>query len=133
MVEEQLGRKSYLQKTAARFQAVFEELEDVIVDVFPSAEPVFEYGMTGWRVRITSRPITAWKGTIDPNYLFIAIVERKSGITLHIWDPRDYYGLERVAEELTGVGFKVMRGCIQWNRKADFPLETVKNLLRRLA
>ncbi|MBM2827383.1 MAG: hypothetical protein HW403_1447 [Dehalococcoidia bacterium] len=130
MSEKPLDRNSYLKETSARFQQVHGNLDKIIVEAFPSAELVFEYNMPSCRVRITKEPITVWKGTIDPNYLFIAIVERKSGITLHLWDPRDYYGLEAVKDELTKVGFKVMRGCIHWNRKADYPIETVEKLIR---
>jgi len=122
----------YLGKSSDRFRQVYSELERVIEGVFPRGEQAFAYKMPGFRVKVSGREITGWKGTIDPNYLQIFLVERKSGITLHIWNPLDFYGLDKRREELTQAGFRVMRGCLQWNTKRAYPMETVKGLLESI-
>ena len=96
------------------------------------AESTFDHGMPGFRVPITNDKENR-RGTFDPDHLQLFLVERKSGITFHIWDPRNYYGLDEVRDELNQLGFKVMRGCLVWNRKKEYPLERMKELIGSLA
>lgn len=119
----------YLDKSHDGFRQVYVELEKVVMAVFPNAERAFAYDMPGFEIKMSDKEIKDWKGTIDPNHLQIFLAQRKSGITLHIWNPLDYYGLDGKRDELTKAGFKVMRGCLQWNRKQPYPMEAVKNLL----
>lgn len=85
--------------------------------------------MTGFRVPITETPIEKWKGTIDPNYLHLALVQRKRGVTFHIWNPRDDGYLQKNQEALSRAGFKVMRGCVEWNKKAAYPVGEIAKML----
>lgn len=95
-------------------------------------EPVTAFNMHGWRVR---RPtdITAWKGTIDPNYVHVFVAERKQGITLHLWSPYETGGLKQHEADLKAAGFKVMVGCLQFNRKAAYPVHAVVPVLASIA
>lgn len=74
-----------------------------------------------------------WKGTIDPNFVYIFLAKRKNGITLHYWDPVRPYGLKQNAAAFEEAGFKVMVGCLQFNRKGPFPIGAVRGLLENLA
>ena len=121
--------RASLDESSDRFKQVYADIEAVVRGIFPTAERVVAYKMPGFKIRIGDEGVKSWRGTIDPNYLQLFLVERKSGITLHLWNPRDYDGLERRRAELSAVGFKVMRGCIQWNRKQAYPVETVRSLL----
>ena len=69
------------------------------------------------------------RGTLDPNWVQIYLVERKSGITLHLWNPVDFGSMQRRKPELSRLGFKVMVGCMQFNRKSDYPMDSVERLL----
>ena len=89
--------------------------------------------MPGFRAQITNIHKENLRGTFDLNHLQLFLVERKSGITLHIWDPRNYYGLDEVRDELTKIGFKVMRGCLVWNRKREYPVDRMKQLIGSLS
>lgn len=121
---------AYLEDASPRFRQVHAALTQSIQALFPDAEPAFAFGMTGWRI-----PRRRWinprsvRGTLDPNWVQIYLVERKSGMTLHLWNPADFGVMHRRETELSRVGFKVMVGCIQFNRKADYPIETVDRLL----
>lgn len=99
--------------------------------VFPDAEPAEAYGMAGWQVSLPdSAPARPDLGTLDADHLQIFPVQRKAGVTLHVWNPVDYEFLDTQAEALSVAGYKVMKGCIQWNRKADLDLDAVEVLLR---
>ena len=88
----------------------------MVKGAFPNALPVFEYKMPGWRIpRPKAGAPRLREGTIDPDWVHLFLVERKSGITLHLWNPADYYGLERYESDLSKVGLKVMRGCVQFH------------------
>jgi hypothetical protein len=122
----------YLDKSPDSFQQLFAALAKVVKMVFPNAEKTFAYNMPGFRIKVSDKEIKDWKGTIDPNYLQIFLVQRKSGVTLHIWNALDYDGLDRKRDELTKAGFKVMRGCLQWNRKQAYPMKVVETLLNSI-
>jgi len=97
------------------------------------AESTFAHGMPGFRARVANTKKEDPRGTFDPNHLDLFLVERKSGTTIHIWDPRNYYGLDEVRDDLTKFGFKVMRGCIVWNRKRECPFDRMKEFIGSLA
>ena len=125
--------KTYLEKSSPRFQRTFHALEQIVKKRFPDAERAFGYKMPGWRILVKGRvPPEMQGGTIDARFVHIHLVERKHGITFHLWNPVDYGGLERAAPALQEAGFKVMAGCVQFNRKADFPIEAVERVLARL-
>lgn len=84
--------------------------------------------MRGWRIP-TNAGLAEWKGTIDPNFVHVFLAERKQGLTLHFWNPLDPGALHREKTGLREAGFKVMVGCLQFNRKGDFPIAAVLPLL----
>jgi len=122
--------KEYLAKSSPRFRETYGALDRAIRGLFPEAEAVFAFGMPGWKIarRRWIDPKSV-KGTLDPNWVQIYFVERKSGITLHLWNPADFNGMRRHDKELARVGLKVMVGCMQFNRKGDYPIDVVKSLL----
>ena len=128
-----MDTRTYLSAASERFQSVFQELSVAVHKSFPEAEPTFAHGMPGFRAQITNIHKENLRGTFDLNHLQLFLVERKSGITLHIWDPRNYYGLDEVRDELTKIGFKVMRGCLVWNRKREYPVDRMKQLIGSLS
>ena len=128
-----MDTNAYLSAASERFRSVYGEIAAAVHKTFPLAEPTFDYGMPGFKARITDIKKEDRRGTLDPSFLQMFLVERKSGITFHIWDPRNYYGLDEVRDELTQLGFKVMRGCLVWNRKKEYPVERMRELIKALA
>lgn len=122
----------YAGTSSERFQKAFADLGALALDVFPSAESIFQWDMPGWKINLVPLDDPNYRGTMDPNFFAIMLVERKSGLTLHIWNPRDYYGLSRSQSELGAAGFKVMRGCLVFNRKQPYPIAAVGDLLRNV-
>jgi len=122
-----------LSQQSDRFKKIYARLKDVVMKEFPNATEGIMYDMHGFKAKITKEEITNWKGTMNPNYFYTCLVERKAGITLHIWNPKDYYGLEKIKKEYERAGFKVMRGCIQWNKKAEYPIDMVEDLVKNIA
>jgi hypothetical protein len=117
---------------ATPFPDIEAALERELLARFPGAERVQAYGMRGWRIR---RPrAVAWThGTMDPNFLYVSLADRRQGTTLHIWNPLDWKGLSKSKVELERAGFKVMVSCLQFTRKRPYPLEAVARLLDRAA
>ena len=115
-----------------RMREVHALLDREIRSRFPEADAQFEYGMRGWRVP-RARRLETWKGTIDPNFLHIFVAERKQGITLHYWNPMMPASFGKHAAPLAKAGFKVMVGCLQFNRKGDYPVDALKPLLDEAA
>lgn len=126
----------YLKNTSERFQKVFQTIKTTVLHLAPRAQEVFEWKMPGWKIENQKynkyNPSMPKQGTIDPRYIHIFLVERQNGITLHIWNPNDYYGLEKNKLELENAGFKVMRGCLQFNRKSEYPVKEIQNLLEKI-
>jgi len=121
----------YLKKASPEFAKIFEELQKTVKQVFPDAEEIFEWGMPGWRVqRKIPAPTEPVKGTIDPRYVTILFVERKGGTSLHVWNPGDFYGLEKERKKLEGAGFKVMRACLEYRRKGEYPLRVLEKVFQ---
>ncbi len=124
---------SYLKKTSPRFREIHETLGRTVYTLFPEAEPAFAFGMPGWRIARRRRiDPGSVRGTLDPNWVQVYLVERKSGVTLHLWNPVDFNGAHRRRAELSRVGFKVMVGCLQFNRKSDYPMDAVRRLLEEV-
>jgi uncharacterized protein YdhG (YjbR/CyaY superfamily) len=121
--------EAYLAEQPSDFRRTYDALRNKVAQLFPNAIPLFEYGMPGFRVPITQTRIEKWKGTIDPNYLHMGLVQRKRGVTFHIWNPKDDGYLQKNEERLSSAGFKVMRGCVEWNRKAAFPIAEIEKML----
>lgn len=95
---------------------------------FPGAEPVHAYGMDGWR--IPRRRRVEWThGTVDPNFILLALADRKRATTLHLWNPLDWKCLGRRRAPLEAAGFKVMVGCLQFTRQKPYPVDAVAALL----
>jgi uncharacterized protein YdhG (YjbR/CyaY superfamily) len=123
---QQAARWTTQGGSSARLDATHARLDALVRKRFPKAEDAFEYNMRGWVIR---RPvhIQEWKGTIDPNWVRIFIAERKHGITVHVWNPYDPACL--AGHGLAAAGFKVMVGCIQFNRKGDVPVDALAPVL----
>jgi uncharacterized protein YdhG (YjbR/CyaY superfamily) len=122
---------AYLGKASPRFREVHASLGRAIENLFPDARSAFEYGMPGWRIPRPRRVDPASvKGTIDPNWVHVFLAERKAGITLNLWNPVDVGGFRKRKRELERAGFKVMVGCLQFNRKSEYPIGLVVELLK---
>ena len=122
----------YLAKTDAEFQKTYAAVKKMVKKYFPHAKEVFGYGIPGFTARTTKTLIKDWPGTMDPNFAMIGLARRAQGITLHGWCG-DYRFLEKHKPMLTKAGFKVMRGCVQWNKKAAYPLPVVEKLIAAMA
>lgn len=127
-----LNVQNYLKSTSENFRHTFREVGRVVKKVFPHSQEIFEYHMPGWKIATYREVPKNWRGTLDPRWMMILLVERKAGVTLHIWNPSDYYYLDKHKAFLTSAGFKVMRGCLQFNKKQAFPIEAVKQLLKKI-
>jgi hypothetical protein len=123
---QQAARWTTHSGSSPRLVATHARLDALVRKRFPRAEDAFEYNMRGWAIRRPTR-ITEWKGTIDPNWIRIFVAERKQGITVHVWNPYDPACLAK--QGLDGHGFKVMVGCIQFNRKGDVPVDALAPVL----
>ena len=117
--------------TSPRFQALHREMGQLVHAVFPQARPIVSWGMPAWAVAVPRPPAeTAWRGTLPRTELTIGPTEKKSGVTMHFWHPNQPNILAENRDWLTQAGFKVMVGCVQWNRKSDFPIAAFERLLR---
>lgn len=123
---------AYLAKTDPAFQKTYAAVKKIVKKYFPNAKEGFAYGIPGFTSRTTKTLIKDWPGTMDPNFVMIGLARRAQGITLHGWCG-DYYFLEKHAPMLTKAGFKVMRGCVQWNKKAEYPMDVVEKLIAEMA
>lgn len=115
-----------------RFAGILRELDGRMRRLFPQAKPVVSYGMPGWVVR-RPRKVEWTHGTMDPNVVQVFIAERAQGISLHLWNPYDYGMLAKRRDDLSEAGFKVMVGCLQFNRKSAYPVDAVVPLFESIA
>src|SRR5437867_11007966 len=131
MVETQKTVQSYLKTASPRFREIHESLGRAVRELFPDAQVSFEFKMPGWKVP-RRRPVdpSSVAGTADPNWVQIYLVERKSGITLHLLNPVDFNGFRRHREALERAGFKLMVGGLQFTRKSAYPIGLVVDLLK---
>jgi hypothetical protein len=113
------------------FDETFAQVEDVVQRIFPQAQTYEDFGIRGWKVPLENPPVGI-KGTIDPNFVYIGLADRKAGPTLHIWHPKSYYWLDEHRDELTAAGFKVMRACLPYTKKRPYPIEVIEKLLRTI-
>lgn len=129
-----MSPKSYVKQASPKYQAAYKELDAWIKKRLPTAKPIFEWGMPGWKVALPKdkQPVEH-RGTYDPTSIMILLADRKAGITMHVWSPLEPQILSKLDKQLTKAGFKVMVGCIQYNRKGDYPVTAVMPLLERLA
>lgn len=124
--------KTYLASKDPEFRKTYAAFKKIVKKYFPNAKESVEYGIPGFTARTTKTLIKDWPGTMDPNFAMIGLARRAQGITLHGWCS-DYRFMEKHAAVLTKAGFKVMRGCIQWNKKAPYPLPVVEKLIAAMA
>lgn len=124
------GHEPYLERSGERYREAHEAVEAMLEDRFPVFDRVFENGMPMWRIpRPDGAPMPEREGTIDAAYVHIGLVERKAGLTLHLWYPPEYDLIDRFAEELVAAGLKPMQGCVQFNRMGAFPATAIEPLL----
>ena len=127
------GVDAYLARASGPFREAFDGVEAVVRGIFPEAASVLAYGMPGWSVRVRDAPPPGYKGTLDPTHLTILLADRKTGITLHVWNPLEEAFLESHRPAMERGGLKVMRGCLAFRRKGPYPLGAVEALLRAAA
>jgi hypothetical protein len=116
--------------SGARYHQAYHAVADAVCRTFPKARPVMEWNMVGWKVARPKDRIEPAQGTYDASIIFIGLADRMAGPTLHIWHPGSYDLLEKNEDWLKGAGFKVMKGCLRWTRKADYPAEAVAKLMQ---
>ncbi len=114
-----------------RYQAAHAALESAVQKVFPEAEASIAWDMACWKIpRPVDKVNSEAKGTFDPAVVVVGLADRKAGPTLHIWHPGAYDLLDQNAAWLKEAGFKVMKGCLPWSRKSDYPIEAVQRILQ---
>lgn len=127
----QANTRAYLDASSSRFQAIFDSLDAIVQANFPGSEAIWEWNLPGWRVAVPNPPPEAeWKGTLPRTHLVILASEKKAGLTFHVWHPSRPSLLADEAAWLKDAGFKPMVGCVQWNRKAEPPMDEFARLLR---
>ena len=113
-----------------RFREAYAAVREAVEAAFPDAAPVEAWGMVGWQAPRPPEAVPAEPvGTLDPALVFVGLADRKAGPTLHVWHPGAYDLLDRNAAWLRDAGFKVMKGCLPWTRKAAYPAGTVRRLI----
>lgn len=122
-----------LAKASSLFREASDGLEAVVRRIFPGATSLLAYGMPGWSVRVRAAPPPGYRGTMDPTHLMALLANRRTGVTLHVWNPLDHAFLEAHRTALEAAGFKVMRGCLAFRRKGPYPVGAVGALLRATA
>jgi len=132
MTEPSEAVRAYLKGASPRFREIHASLARAVREIFPEAEIAFQFKMPGWRIpRLPRRvDLKSVRGTLDPNWAQIYVVERKSGITLNLWNPVDFNGFRKHRTELERAGFKLMVGCIRFNRKSEYPTDLVVGLFK---
>lgn len=126
-------RESYVAKASPQFQTAFEGVRKRVKARFPTAQPAFQYDMPGWTVPIPQERQPPAQGTLPPDHMYILFAARKQGPTLHVWNPLDDGALKKNRKDLEAAGFKVMVGCLQFNRKAEYPVQAVDKLFAAMA
>lgn len=119
--------ESFQALHAAIGAAIESRWPDVTLDeVYPDSS----YDMPAFLVPLADHPPKEeWKGTMPNDVFLVSPVARAAGTTIHMWHPNHPYLLKENAEWLKEAGFKPMVGCLQWNRKAELPLDAVERLL----
>ncbi len=124
-----------MAEASPRLQALDAAIGKALRKRWPKArrEHVFpgtSYEMDAWLVPIPDPvPQEEWKGTMPHDVFTVGPTEKKAGITVHVWHPKHPELLQENAAWLKEAGFKPMVGCLQWNRKADFPMDAFEQLL----
>lgn len=126
-------RDAYVKAASPRYQDAHTRLARLVKRRLPRARKILQHGMPGWVApRPPGSPRPARAGTLPPDRVYVFLAERKAGLTLHLWYPGDYGLLEKHKRALEEAGFKVMRGCLQFNRRGELPLAPVDALLARV-
>lgn len=119
-------RVAYLARASDRYRAAHDGVAREVRRAWPRAKATFAYGMPAWVAkRPAGAPMPEREGTMDPSQVFVGLVERKAGLTVHFWYPGDAHLLGRHADALAEAGVRTMRGCLVFNRKGEFPVEAV--------
>jgi uncharacterized protein YdhG (YjbR/CyaY superfamily) len=127
------AHEACLQKASERFRDAYAGVSRAVLRTFPKARPVVEFGMPAWLItRPKGAPRPEREGTMPSDRVFVGLVERKGGVTVHLWYPGDYDLLDRNGAALREAGFKVMRGCLVFNRKQEFPASSIEELLKKV-
>lgn len=122
-----------LQGTSDRFRLLHAEIGLRIDAAFDDVEAVEAFGMPAFMVPLRDPPPEEeWRGTIPRTHITIAPTQKRAGITLHVWHPKAPHLLRDNEGWLREAGFKVMVGCLQWNRKAELPLDAVDRLIETI-
>lgn len=127
-----------LAATSPGFQALHARIGELLQARWPETrlEHVFpdtSYDMQAWVVPVPDHPPKeTWKGTMPNDVFVVGPTQKKAGITIHVWHPNHPYLLKDNADWLKEAGFKPMVGCLQWNRKADVPIEALAKLFDEL-
>ncbi len=124
---------------SARLQTLHAAIGKALKRRWPKARrerifPGTSYDMDAWLVPIPDPvPEEDWKGTMPRDVFTVGPTEKKAGITVHVWHPKKPTLLQDNAAWLNDAGFKPMVGCLQWNKKADFPMDAFERLLDEAA
>ncbi len=112
------------------FRRLHAAIGDAVRARWPDARDVVEYDMAAFAVPVSDPPAAEdWKGTMPREVFIIGPTEKKAGITIHLWHPKEPYLLKQHQKELEEAGFKPMVGCLQWNKKAPLPMDAFAALL----
>lgn len=124
-----------MAEASPRLQAIDAAIGKALKARWPKARkqriyPGTSYDMEAWQITIPDPvPKEEWKGTMPRDQFTVAPTEKKAGITVHVWHPKKPELLGENAAWLKEAGFKPMVGCLQWNRKAEFPMDAFERLL----
>jgi len=124
------AHRAYVEKASPRFQDAYAAFAKVVKRTFPKAEASMSHGLPMWAARRPKgAPSPGIEGTVDPAFTYVGLADRKAGVTVYVWYPGDYYLLDEHKAELAKSGLKTMRGCIQFTRKADLPVDALARVL----
>lgn len=116
------------------FQELHARIGGIVKHRFPGTRLVEAWDIAAWQAPISDPPpASSWKGTLPRDVFTVGPTEKKAGITVHVWHPNHPYLLKENEAMLKQAGFKVMVGCLQWNKKADFPIDALDQLLAKVA
>lgn len=112
---------------------VRKKVERAVKETFPKAQETKAFGMEGWTIpRPKGAPVPERAGTMPTDRVMVFLAERANGTSLHVWYPGQYDLLGKRKDELGEAGFKVMRACLQYTRKQEYPIEAVSSLLKEI-
>lgn len=108
-------------------------IDEVLVPAAGTKEAMDAYGAHGWSV---PRPEGAHHDsvatTFDAHNTRITIKEQSSGMSLYLEWAGEYTLLDRFRDDLAPTGLKLMRGCVKWTRKGEYPVDALKPVLEHI-